>query len=270
MTKILALSGKKQSGKNTSGNFLLGLKMVELGLIGRMDITSKGELQIYDMWGDTDWEGVFKYYDTSPMSLDFLDENIHPWYKIYSFADLLKRSVCIELLGLTEKQCFGSDEEKNTLTHLKWEDMPGVVSERTYENMGAIDMQDLIYHAPGFMTSREVMQFVGTEIFRKMYGNVWSQGTVNRIKKEGSEFAVICDCRFPNEVEAVQRAGGKVIRLTRCINELDQHPSEIALDNYEGFDAVVDNQNLSIGKQNEAVYKLLREWGYPLLDLGGL
>lgn len=293
MGKILALAGKKQSGKNTSANFLLGLKMIEQGIIHRMDITPKGELQIYDIWGDTSFEGAFQYFTSNPTAIDFIEENIHPWFKIYSFADLLKRSVCIELLGLSEEQCFGTDAQKNTLTHLYWENMPGVITKKPIdlawslteghtEQKWEVDMLKgrlgeyyeklngaLVYHAPGRMTAREVMQFAGTEIFRKMYHDVWAEGTVKRILKEGTELAVICDCRFPNEVEAVQRAGGKVIRFTRCQPIPDNHPSETSLDDYVGFDAVIDNKNMQIGEQNSHVYDLLKKWNFPILDLEG-
>jgi len=43
---------------------------------------------------------------------------------IYSFADPLKKDVCINILGLTERQCYGTDADKNTLTNLRWENMP--------------------------------------------------------------------------------------------------------------------------------------------------
>ena len=33
MTKILALSGKKQSGKNTAVNYILGLHLNSLGIV---------------------------------------------------------------------------------------------------------------------------------------------------------------------------------------------------------------------------------------------
>lgn len=285
MTHILALSGKKQSGKNTSGNFLLGLKMLELGLTHGTEMTSKGELKITDIWGDEKWAGCFDYYNNAPAVKDFLDENIHPWFKLYSFADLLKRDVCIGLLGLTEEQCFGTDEQKNTETHLRWENMPGVVTSITDEphdecpddwvingRLGPyyVKRGDIIYHNPGPMTAREVMQFVGTDVFRKMYHDVWAQGTVNRILKENSEFAVLTDLRFPNEVQAVQNAGGKVIRFTRCKTDPDQHASEIALDDFDGFDAVIDNHEMKIGEQNGAVYDHLVNWGFPVINLQGL
>lgn len=248
MNKILALSGRKQSGKNTSANWLLGLTMCELGIVrGYIHIEQRGMLQITDLWGDESFRGIFDYYNPHPAMADFLEENVHPWFKMYSFADLLKENVCIELLGLTKEQCYGTDEQKNSKTHLLWENMPGVV------------------HQSGNMTAREVMQFVGTEIFRKMHGPVWAQSTVNRVVKENSAFAVITDCRFPNEVEAVQKVGGKVIRFLRNPLE-DNHESETSLDpeNFEQdkFDAIIDNSEMKIGEQNKALYEYLSQWEF--------
>ena len=112
------------------------------------------------------------------------------------------------------------------------------------------------------MTAREVMQYVGTDFFRRIYPQVWVESTIRKIEKESPELAIIVDCRFPNEVEGIQGAGGKVIRLTRNIfGDTDKHPSEVALDNFKGFDAYIDNQDMSISQQNESLYNVLAEWG---------
>ena len=276
MTKILSLSGRKQAGKNTSANWLLGVAMSSLGIIrDRFDITEKGQLRVSDIFGDDSFYGVFDYYNNNPVMKEFLEENIHPYFKLYSFADLLKRDVCINLLGLSEEQCFGTDAQKKSLTHLCWEDMPGVVTEGTEEELEVlkgrlgdyygIDKAGLIYHAPGLMTAREVMQFVGTNIFRRMYGDIWAKGTIKRILAEGSGLAVITDCRFPNEISATQEANGKVIRLTRTFDE-DNHDSETALDkenfDWSKFDIIVDNKDMSITQQNDALYNELKGFEY--------
>lgn len=250
-SNILSFSGKKQSGKNTSANWLLGLTMCELSIVRNyIHVNQLGQLEITDLFGDENFRGIFDYYNPHPAMAEFLEENIHPWFKIYSFADLLKRDVCMQLLGLTEEQCFGTDDDKNSKTHLQWENMPG--------------------HDPnlsGPMTAREVMQFVGTDIFRKMYHDVWAKSTVNRIVKEDAGIAIVSDCRFPNEVEAVQEVGGKVIRFLRNpFGDNDQHDSETALDpeNFDQskFDAIIDNRKLEIGEQNKELYDHLVGWNY--------
>ena len=44
--------------------------------------------------------------------------------KMYSFADMLKEKVCMDVMGLTYEQCYGTDEEKNSVTTYMWERLP--------------------------------------------------------------------------------------------------------------------------------------------------
>lgn len=158
--------------------------------------------------------------------------------KIYNFADPLKQDICMNILGMSYEQCYGSDEDKNTITDIEWENK--------------------------LLTAREVMQFVGTDIFRKMKNNVWAGATINKIKNESPDLAIIADCRFPNEVKAVKDAGGIVIRLTRNPFNSD-HSSETALDfknyDYRNFDLVLVNHRMSIDQQNFALVKFLYKKG---------
>jgi hypothetical protein len=164
------------------------------------------------------------------------------------------------MFGLSYNQCYGTDEEKNQPTHLRWEDMPGVVT-----NKKVAKDNGLVYHEPGFMSCRELMQFIGTEIFRKMSGNVWVDTTIRLIQAESPRLALIGDCRFPNEVEGIQKAGGKVIRFTRNPFPNDKHPSETALDkenfDWSRFDYVLDNEKMDINTQNNELYKVLNDMG---------
>lgn len=279
--RILGVSGKKQSGKNTCANFIVGTELLSLGIVSEgFLIGPQGQLVISDLFGREDYAGELDLARNNREFLEFMDKEIHPYVKVYSFADLLKQEVCIKILGLTHEQCYGSDDDKNTLTHLLWEDMPGVVTNippnfdlsETDDISGRLGkyyqkhhITGVIYHAPGRMSAREVLQFVGTEVFRKMYQNVWVDATLRRIREEGSLYAIICDVRFPNEVLGVNEAGGKTLRLTRCINDgKDPHPSETALDpqnfDWTHFTGIVDNATMSINEQNAATLELLSQW----------
>lgn len=156
--------------------------------------------------------------------------------KIYNFADPLKKDICMNILGLTYEQCYGDDNNKNELTNIVWNDVR--------------------------LTAREVMQFVGTDIFRKMKTDVWAGATINKIQQERPELAIIADCRFPNEVEAVKNAGGLVIKLNRNPFNSD-HTSEKALDNdvypAANFDLVIYNDILTIPEQNRVVVDFLKK-----------
>jgi hypothetical protein len=173
--------------------------------------------------------------------------------KIYNFADPLKQDICMGILGLTYDQCYGEDEYKNTLTSIKWKDMPEYNISWTYHTD---------YDASGFMTARQVMQKIGTNIFRQIKHDVWSSATINKIKKDRPNVAVIADCRFPNEVEAVRDAGGIVIKLTRNPYNSD-HESEVALDeaNYStnNFDLIIYNDNINIQQQNQIILEFLKK-----------
>lgn len=282
---IIALSGKLQSGKTTATNFLFGLEMLSLNLVDTFKINEYGKLVVpTEFQNESSKEirmEVFDPINVNPNTYEYLSLNLWPTVKQYNFADTLKRDVCINILGLTYEQCYGSDEEKNSPTKLKWEDMPGVVTENLSEMMeivnGTLKSKEVrgrlgkyydvlgktVYHTPGYMTGRDVMQFVGTEVFRRMYGDVWVDTLIRQIKSEGTKLALIGDCRFPNEVKGIQDAGGKVIRLTRGQNQQSKHESEVALDqdrfDWKNFDAVLDNENMSIDEQNNALYSILDE-----------
>jgi len=117
------------------------------------------------------------------------------------------------------------------------------------------------------LTPRWVLQYWGTEVVRRAFhDDAWIASLENKIRKSKDDI-VISDCRFPNEINAIKRAGGLVIRVIRgpepkwyslaqAVNEgptnitwslsKDQlikhnvHASETAWIGTE-FDAVIDN-----------------------------
>ena len=283
--RILGISGRKQSGKNTIANFILGVELCAIEqengaklVKGGFLIDELGKLHVTDLAGQ-DEAGEFDYFRNEDWFRDFLDKEIHPYIKIYSFADVLK-DLCINMFGLTREQCYGSDEDKNSYTKVLWENVPGVIrldkldtpSATTVEEvegrLGAYykKLGNIVYHADGAMTAREVLQYVGTEIFRRMNQDVWAESTIQRIKSENSLTAIITDVRFPNEVDAVKRAGGKVIRLTRNWDNPDAHDSETALDedkyDWSNFDAIINNKEMSIDESTSAAMMMLHDWGW--------
>lgn len=249
MSKIVAISGKKQSGKTTCGNFLTGSAMLSGGMLEYAYINEIGELIVpYESGGGETKPCSLPITSFHPNMISFLAENVWPEIKIYSFADTLK-ATCINVLGLTHEQCYGTDEDKNTETNLEWLNVDPTAFFGKEKS--------------GKLTAREAMQFVGTNFFRKIYPNVWVDSTIRRIQADQPKLAVVVDCRFPNEVEGIKDAGGKVIRLSRDPFEgQDDHASETALDDYDDFDAVIDNKEMSIGEKNEALYNQLADWNF--------
>ena len=249
MAQILAFSGKKGSGKNTLCNFLHGYQLKSFGIIDEFEITDEGELVIETLVRDE--QGKEKkgkgLVDITRTDIEFAMwamDNVWPFVKHYAFATALKE-ILIGLFDIPKEMVYGADEQKDQFTQYKWENMPVKVKGKS-----------------GFMTGRELMQYFGTDICREMYSDIWTNRTIKDIIQEESKFSVISDARFENEIEAVQKSGGKVIRLTRSVKGKDTHKSELALDNYDGFDAVIDNQNMTIEESCKRLIQLIDEWGW--------
>ncbi len=114
---------------------------------------------------------------------------------------------------------------------------------------------------PGY-TVRQVCQTIGN-LFRDINPSVWTEGLMREIKSidRPSLLAVIADVQFPDEVRAIHQAGGRVIRLTRSLHA-DPDISETALDGFTDFDAVIDNQNLSIFDTKLEAVSCFRKFGW--------
>ena len=65
------------------------------------------------------------------------------------------------------------------------------------------------------LTPRWVLQYWGTEVVRRSFhDDTWIASLENRLRKTTDD-VVISDCRFPNEIAAIKRAGGLVVRVHR-------------------------------------------------------
>ena len=244
---IIGLSGRKQSGKSTAGNFIHSLYIAQLGISEKVYLNESGEIIISDLLGDKNYAGIFNT-NTKPdsdITLKQVNDKLCPEIKLYSFADPLKQDICINMFGLTYEQCYGTDDNKNSLTNIEWKNMPGYNGENN-----------------GLMTARQVMEFIGTDIFRKIDTNVWVNATIKKINKDKSKLAIITDCRFPNEIQAIKNNGGKILRLTRNPFNSD-HLSETILDqnNYDwnNFDYVIENDNYTLYDQVSKLKTILEE-----------
>ena len=158
MTKIIAFSGKKQSGKNTCANFIYSTYMANLKISKKIHINNLGEIEVSDMFGKKEYSGIFnpERYDSTDFILQQALTKINPHIKLYSFAEPLKTDICINILGLSYEQCYGSDNDKNSITDLQWKNKN--------------------------LTARDVMQIVGTDILRKMKPDVWTSALIRKIK----------------------------------------------------------------------------------------
>jgi hypothetical protein len=65
------------------------------------------------------------------------------------------------------------------------------------------------------LTPRLVLQLWGTNVLRQhFHDDIWIASVENKLRTTKDNI-VISDCRFPNEIESIRRAGGRVIRIAR-------------------------------------------------------
>ena len=186
----------------------------------------------------------------------------------------LKKSIILHFADELYKECstyrfraVGGDEDKRV----------AVFSPRTlffmesnspvYEHILNIGKEQ----APGnfIYTMKEkdttLLQWWGTNIRRKEFDeNYWTNAlgeTIKRLaeKEKMYNYVIVPDIRFLNEVEFVKRYDGVVVRVIRTINgepfvakDRDpEHPSEVDLDKFEGWDFVISAEDLK-GLYDEA------------------
>jgi hypothetical protein len=230
--KILGISGRKQSGKNTLANYINGHILRSRGMVKDFFIDNDGGLVINteDVSGQFGY-GIFDVTRKDPQFLEYAERNLWPFVKVYHFADPLKE-MAVNLFGLDSKNVYGNDNQKNESTTIGWDSMPTNPDNRS-----------------GNLTHREFLEYFGTKIVRRIRWDAWSDYAIKKILREDSEISIIPDVRFPDEVEAIKQVGGKVVRLTRDIFN-SQAESESALDqenfSWDNFDFIIDNKDISL------------------------
>jgi len=218
---VIGVSGKKQAGKSSLCDFLHAHHYCTR--------YPEGKVIAYDN-GDVVVEGIGDK-----------EEDYHDDCQTYSFADPLKQ-FCIDNLGLSNAQCYGTDDDKNSLTKYEWCHLPPEIKER---------------YSPDneYMTARQVMQVFGTDVMRDFFSDtIWVDGAL--AMKDNKFIAFIADVRFESEVHSLMSLPNSyMIRLDRQVAD-DCHSSETALDDFDFTqfgDRVlhIDNQDMTIHEKNK-------------------
>lgn len=179
-------------------------------------------------------------------------------YAVVSLADPIKR-ICREVFAFSEGQLWGPSPMRNE--------------------------PDIRYpRGEGYLTPRHALQRIGTEVGRECYRDVWVEYALRVVRRleegrghwqyKAMEGVVPCesslrgpfrgvvipDVRFANEMDAIRKAGGKLVRIHRpgsgLTGEAAAHASEaeqVGIPD-ESFDFVVENAGsledlrLSVGR----------------------
>lgn len=250
---IISISGKIGSGKDTVANMLQ-----------------------YHLSSNPGNEGTFKQYN---YLYNEIGTGIHkPEWEIKRFADKLKDITCL-LIGCSREQLEDREFKEKPLGEDWWyyraisfgspQDVKmfpytdGNSEKRCDEYIARNETSGHIYNMNLIkLTPRKIMQLLGTECGREIiHPNIWvnslfadyisSPNKHSTTQWKGSNW-IIPDTRFPNEANAIKDKNGLLIRVNRPIEmgmvesdgnkaEFKQHPSETALDDYDDWDYIIEN-----------------------------
>ena len=272
MLVLIGISGKKQSGKDSLASAIKAwyyTSYVDTDYTVEQD-NSDGSISL--VTDNPDKDDII-----DPFELEGVFASISSDINNYSFADSLKE-FCIDVLGFSREQCYGTDEDKNSLSPYEWESLPldihldyldmsrlkyymvnSVALPLKWLSFGKLDFTPL---KRGRMTVREVMQVLGTNFMRNCFSeSIWIDSTFRKIESDNPKIALIPDVRFLSEVKSIINHGGHIIRLTRSVdNGAETHASEVELDNFDfsSFDdldaLVIDNSGKHIDYKNNIAY----------------
>jgi hypothetical protein len=108
------------------------------------------------------------------------------------------------------------------------------------------------------MSVRDFLQKLGTDAIRDgLHTNAWVNALMADYNSDSKW--IITDTRFPNEAEAIKKAGGIIIRVERPgVKPINNHPSEVGLDDFK-FDYVINNDGDLESLSNKVKDILIKE-----------
>lgn len=157
--------------------------------------------------------------------------------------------MCKIVIGLSGKKRAGKDFACAAMRSKGWEDGIDVhrlafadALKQELADACGVDVQFIEENKDAF---RLGLQWWGTQwrrgLCRQEY---WLDKASEALAKTGSPVVVVPDVRFPNEAQWIKSNGGVLVRINRTSGlrpAEDAHESETALDNYESFDFVFEN-----------------------------
>ena len=213
--------------------------------------------------------------------LKFLNRSLYPGkWKNRKWADKLKDIVCL-LLNCTREQLedrefkerelgpewevtkyFICDSNGNVVFTSFYED----VAKTEYDYYDSISSEKIHYYDEVItLTPRLLLQLIGTDCMRNMiHPNIWVNSLLSDYKEKSINIPfgsgtrsekhypnwIISDTRFPNELEAVKKEKGLLIKIVRYYtltgaesNPNKLHYSETALDYFQSWDYIIVNNS---------------------------
>jgi hypothetical protein len=186
-------------------------------------------------------------------------------YTEKSFAKNLK-DMCKEVFGLTDHQVNHTDGKKELLVnkvYLRRDHIDAIiawaVNKNGFDVTGEMSAKIVSYIGKELITSRMILQFVGTEILREsIVDDYHIQVVLKEIQDEGLNDVVISDARFRNEREWIKSLGGATILAynPHAKKVVSSHASEKVGDPDDYDFTIVNDKNIGMKQLNKAVHQI--------------
>ena len=268
---IISISGKAGSGKDTVGSIIQDLTRKRTKGVSGL---TKQEVTFI---GDTDWQ-IKKYSDKlkdmvciligcTREELEDQEFKVTPLGKEWQGYRVSWHCPGNEF----EDMIFSTEEDA-----VKWLNQEGAETdiEQAYKDRCLFEIK---------LTPRDILQSLGTDFGRDMlHPNGWVNAlfadykftdlAISKYRSAGFSSQslhgdpypnwIITDSRFPNDVKRTHEMGGILIRVNRaeCEGRANEHVSETALDDFNEWDYVIEN-NGTIEELIGQVRTILEEAG---------
>lgn len=183
--------------------------------------------------------------------------------------------------------------EQHSFAH-KLKQVASILFNVPIENWEDSDFKNkfLGFDKDGVITPRVILQRIGESLRKGVDENIWVNALLNTsmlkveeaksnkgiegdsaqeesidrtitVKKKLPNW-IITDVRYPNEAEAIKSLGGILIRVDRETGYKDNHISETALDDYDGWDYIIDNNGTLEDLRNKVEELYDRTLGFTI------
>jgi hypothetical protein len=248
MKAVIAIAGCKNSGKSSLCRYLTYLVARVDGLIINDKLAGSFDNRLL---AQVSKDASQKVYITDN-GRNYIEAKLKkdPNVETLSFAGPIKE-FCVNVLNLEYESVYGTDDQKNSVTQYVWENMPsGIRGECGFEKSGS-------------MTSREIMQVLGTDIFRNYFSqSIWIDCLINKVKKSDADVIFVDDLRFNNEASALMKEDAMIVHLQRMWGQGGSHKSENGLDLslFTGYPHFYSIPDVDIMSKNDIAFRATRKY----------
>lgn len=237
---IVGISGHKTSGKDTVGKIIQYLMFKEK--LRKKNSNDKCSFKNFSDWSESTrsvqsgWQtkqfaGKLKQIICLLISCSMEDLENNEFKEKELGEEWNKFKVYDKTHGLSVSNYFSTIEETSAkLSYI-----------RKYDK--DIELRTAEFEIETYkLTPRKLLQLVGTDAMRNLvHPEIWVNSLMAEIDKENKGNFIISDTRFTNEILAIEKRKGIIIRIEReGLNSTDLHESETQLDNYP-FKYIIDN-----------------------------